>query len=454
MNLEGESKRVPVVLIVDDEDGLRRLLTKLLKREGFNTIEAQDAFVAQKVLLEDKNIDAILLDIMLPKKRGDEFLVDIKSIDPDVEVIMMTAHASVDVAVRCMKEGAYDFIIKPFESNEYLATLVKKAIEKTRLNRRTKRLERAVSNLRYKDFVTGKSRIMYELMSKVERYAQLDFPVLIIGETGTGKESIARILHDHSRRADKPFITVDCSILSDELFVSELFGHKKGSFSGAITDRVGLLRAADGGTVFFDEIGELSLNKQVKLLRFLEAKKIRPIGENIEFDVDVRVIAATNRDLERMVGEGTFREDLFYRLNVLRIDMPPLRERREDIPELAYFFSRKAGMNRFRFKTSTLKFMMNHNWPGNIRELRNFVFRIIAEGEEAVSFYSKQRQQDRTEDKKIDELKGIITLKDYERLGIAITIKKTKGNVEEAARILGVSRSTLYRLLKKHRIKY
>jgi two-component system, NtrC family, response regulator PilR len=369
------------VLIVDDEPGLREMLSILFRREGYDVTVAP-GFKAAKEAIENtpSPYGVVLTDLMMPDGSGLDVLSLAKQRSEVTEVIVMTAHGALDNAVEAMKRGAYDFVTKPFATPE-LRALAAKAFEKRELATENVRLRAQVARQAPKDLL-GHSRAMQQVLDVVKRVAAGRSTVLITGESGTGKERIARLLHDLSDRKDKPFLVVNCGAIPETLVESELFGHEKGAFTGAATRSLGIFRTADGGTVFLDEVGELPAPMQVKLLRVLQERKVRGVGETEESSIDVRVLAATNRQVEEDVKAGTFRQDLYYRLNVIRLALPPLRDRREDVPELARHFlercSHEHGKEVRNFSPDALRALDAYDFPGNVRELENIVERAVA----------------------------------------------------------------------------
>ncbi len=369
------------VLVVDDEPGLREMLTILFRREGYDVTTAP-GFVAARDALRNspKPYGVVLADLMMPDGSGLDVVTVAKQVAPDTEVIVMTAHSTVETAIDAMKRGAYDFVTKPFATSE-LRALVAKAFEKRALVEENTRLRAQVDRQQPKDLL-GHSAAMKRILDLVQRVASGRSTVLITGESGTGKERIARFLHDSSDRKDKPFRVVNCGAIPEALVESELFGHEKGAFTGATTRKLGFFREADGGTVLLDEIGELPLAMQVKLLRVLQERKVRGVGETEESSVDVRVLAATNRHVEEEVKAGKFRQDLYYRLNVIRLEVPPLRDRREDVPELASYFldrcAREHNKTVRAFSPDALRALDAYSFPGNVRELENIIERAVA----------------------------------------------------------------------------
>ena len=369
------------VLVVDDEPGLREMLSILFRREGYDVTTAP-GFVAARDALKNspKPYGVVLADLMMPDGSGLDVVTVAKQVSTDTEVIVMTAHSTVETAIDAMKRGAYDFVTKPFATSE-LRALVAKAFEKRALVEENARLRAQVDRQQPKDLL-GHSAAMQRILDLVQRVASGRSTVLITGESGTGKERIARFLHDSSDRKDKPFRVVNCGAIPEALVESELFGHEKGAFTGAATRKLGFFREADGGTVLLDEIGELPLPMQVKLLRVLQERKVRGVGEAEESSVDVRVLAATNRNVEEEVKSGKFRQDLYYRLNVIRLEVPPLRERREDVPELARYFLERCAREHNKtvraFSPDALRALDAYSFPGNVRELENIIERAVA----------------------------------------------------------------------------
>ena len=371
----------PRVLVVDDEQGLRDMLTILFRREGYEvTVASSYTAGVEAVDGAPTPYELVLTDLLMPDGSGLDVLTRAKERSAHTEVIVMTAYAAVETAIDAMKRGAYDFVTKPFATSE-LRALAEKALEKRALVAENERLRAQVERAHPKG-ILGKSARMRAVLDLVERVARSKSTVLVTGESGTGKERVARAIHDLSDRADKPWLVVNCGALPEALMESELFGHDKGAFTGATSKHLGIFREAEGGTVFLDEVGELPLQLQVKLLRVLQERKVRSVGASAETDVDVRVIAATNRDVEDDVKTGKLRQDLYYRLNVLRIEIPPLRDRPEDIPELAEFFLRRCAAEHKKeisgFSADALRALERHPFQGNVRELENVVERAVA----------------------------------------------------------------------------
>ncbi len=368
------------ILVVDDEASMRQLLEIALGKEGYRVTTAESG---QKALrfVEKSAVDLVISDIRMPDMTGVEVLRKVKDIHPQIPVIMITAYASTETAVEALRLGAYDYITKPFKIEELKNTL-NHALEKRRLKEEVDHLKRELKHKHGMDSMIGDSRKMHELFEHIRAIARTQSTVLITGESGTGKELVARAIHVHSLRASDPFVSINCGAVPETLLESELFGHLRGSFTGAHTNHKGLFEVAHKGTVFLDEIAEMSPSMQVKFLRVLQEKTIRSIGSTEEISVDVRILAATNKHLETMVEELTFREDLYYRLAVIPIHLPPLRERREDVPVLAEHFLARAnvriGKSIRGISEEAMKLLVAHEWPGNVRELENVIERAVA----------------------------------------------------------------------------
>jgi len=367
------------ILIVDDEESMREVLGIMLSREGYDVATAQDG--GQGVdMLRQGNFDLVITDIQMPRLDGFGVLKHVLEHLPETIVIMITAFSTTEQAVEAMKLGAYDYITKPFKNDE-IRLVVKNALERRQLRRENRQLRRELQDRYSFHNLIGKSKAMRAVYDLVEKVADSRVNVLITGESGTGKEMVARAIHFSSERAGEDFVPINCGAIPENLLESELFGHEKGSFTGAVQKKEGLFEVAAGGTLFLDEIGELPPMMQVKLLRVLQEREIRRVGGTKNIPVDVRVIAATNKDLESEVAEGRFREDLFYRLNVIRIDLPPLRQRREDIPLLInHFFEKYTGKPMPPVDDAAMRHLLDYAWPGNIRELENVVERCTVLG--------------------------------------------------------------------------
>jgi two-component system response regulator PilR (NtrC family) len=376
MNDEANKYRV---LIVDDEESMRDFLSIMLHREGYQVDTAIDG--AQAVVhLRDHSYDLVISDIKMPRMTGLELLAHIKDRTPETVVLMVTAFSSTDEAVEAMKQGAYDYITKPFK-NEEIRLIVKNALERRDLRRENLALKEALGQRFSFAGLIGKSKVMQEVFNMIRKVASSPVKILVSGESGTGKELVARAIHYNSDRRDGPFVPINCGAIPENLLESELFGHEKGAFTGAIRQKPGLFETAAGGTIFLDEIGELPAMMQVKLLRVLQENEFRRVGGTKDIKTDVRVLAATNRQLEEAVAAGSFREDLYYRFNVIRIDLPPLRQRREDIPVMVdFFWERFTGQKGVKVAEDAMRRLIDYSWPGNVRELENVIERATVLG--------------------------------------------------------------------------
>lgn len=368
------------VLVVDDEAAMRDLLRIVLEKEGHQVFTANDG-VTGLALATSRDLDLVISDIKMPGLDGVGLLAGLRQQGRSMPVIMVTAYADSESAIQAMKQGAYDYLTKPFKMDE-IKLVIRRALEEgARRAEQEPATPEPVEEPALRGII-GRSPTMVELYKLISRVAQVDSSILITGESGTGKELVARTIHYNSPRGDKPFVAINCGAIPEELLESELFGHVKGSFTGAIANKTGLLEVATGGTVFLDEVAEMSPGLQVKLLRFLQDHKFRRVGGTEDIEVDIRTIAATNKDPAQVIRAGAFREDLYYRLNVISIEMPPLRERREDIPLLAAnflgLFAARAGRNAMRIAPEAMKVLMAHAWPGNVRELENVMERAVA----------------------------------------------------------------------------
>jgi two-component system, NtrC family, response regulator PilR len=368
------------LLIVDDEASLLEFLSLLFRQEGYHTTTAGSVAAARQVLAEGEGFDLLLCDLYMPDGSGMDLLREVRQQHPQTSVIVMTAYTSTGSAIEAMRAGAYDYLSKPFDVEE-VKVLVQKALERTRLVAENVWLRRELEQKYTFKNIIGSSRPMQEVFALIERVARTSSTVLIHGESGTGKELIARAIHFASPRSDQRFLSINCGAMPENLLESELFGHERGAFTGAVREKKGLFQETDRGTLFLDEIGDMTPPMQVKLLRVLQHKSVRKVGGNAEEPVDVRIIAATNRDLQEMIREGGFREDLYYRINVIPIHLPPLRDRREDIPMLTDFFikkfGRELGLPERRLTADAAAALESYRWPGNVRELENLVERTL-----------------------------------------------------------------------------
>ncbi|MEC9282078.1 MAG: sigma-54 dependent transcriptional regulator [Bdellovibrionota bacterium] len=370
----------PKILVVDDEESIREFLNIMLKKEGYEISLAEDGEQA-KELLKNKSFHMVISDLQMPNVTGMELLEHVKANYPETTFMMITAFGSTENAVEAMKLGAYDYLTKPFKIDE-VRILINNALKAKSLERENKQLKRELGVSNSFQNIIGNSDAMHQIFHLIERVSQSPTNVLVTGESGTGKEVVAKAIHYNGPIKEKPFVTVNCGAIPENLMESEMFGHKKGSFTGAVADKVGLFEAADEGTLFLDEVGELPLNIQVKLLRAIQERIIRKVGATEDQKVNVRIIAATNRDLQTMVNEGSFREDLFYRLNVINIKTPALRERTDDIPLLAKHFlkkySERMGKGIGAISDEAMEILKGYNYPGNVRELENIIERTVA----------------------------------------------------------------------------
>jgi DNA-binding NtrC family response regulator len=440
------------LLVVDDDLAMREMLASLFGEQGFHVEQAASAAEALK-LLEEAEVDVVLSDIKMPGKSGVEMVGDLRRLRPETPVVLMTAFGSIDSAVEAMRAGAFDYITKPFEPDVVQLT-VDRALERRALEEENRRLRRAVDRTGSLGELIGASPAMRDIVALIRKVAHSKSSVLITGESGTGKEVVARTIHFHGPRGQKSFIPINCTAIPEGLLESELFGHVRGAFTGAHTTKRGLFEKANGGTLFLDEIGDMGPGLQGKLLRVLQDREIRPVGGTQSVKVDVRIIAATNKDLVKEMEEGRFREDLYYRLNVIPIEIPPLRERPEDIPALAESFVRKhcEGGRRY-LGAAALDRLMMLPWKGNARELENVIERALAlsEHEEIVPEDLPIGSPDGQGAGAPTEafLRGCaqrkLTLREVEELYIEEILSATGGNKVHAARVLGIDRKTLYR---------
>jgi DNA-binding NtrC family response regulator len=447
------------ILVIDDEEHMLALFESVLGKEGYVVTCAGSAEDALP-LLETKAFDLIISDLLLPGMDGVAFLRQVKGLCPTLPYILLTGHGSVRSAVEAMKEGATDYLTKPVDTDE-LKVVITKALELHRLTREVEQLRAQIANGHGFPHIIGRSKPMQALLRLVGLVAGSDATVLLQGESGTGKELIARAIHEHSPRRERPLVVLDCGTVPESLLESELFGYMKGAFTGAVTNKKGLFEEAHGGTLFLDEIGDITPLFQGKLLRVLQTGEIRPVGSTRRIEVDVRVIAATNRDLKQMVGEHSFRDDLYYRLAVVPLRLPPLRERREDLPLLVeHFLARSCQRNGRAAKTmspAALRLLLDASWPGNVRELEHTIERavvlttsaeippnsIILESPESATSALPSPQA-------VSQAHAILNSVEREKLRIALM--QTHGNRSHAAKVLGISRSTLYEKLKHYQL--
>lgn len=426
-----------MILVVDDDCGIRSSLKLLLTRSGYEVITASNGDEALEIVRK-YNLRLVITDMNFSSdtsgKDGLELLQKVKILSPETPVILITAWSSIPLAVTGIKLGATDFISKPWD-NRLLVAKISQIITDTAAPQQFNRCG-----------IIGNNPALNNIISTIEKIAPTDAPVLITGENGTGKEMIAQALHENSRRKGKPFIKVNLGGISRSLFESEMFGHKKGSFTGAVSDRTGRFELADGGTIFLDEIGELDVESQVKLLRVLQEKSFEPLGDSHSRKVDVRIVCATNAHLEEMIKSRTFREDLFYRINLISIHLPALRERIDDLPLLVRHFAEKGGKSNAKFTVSAMEKLSQYSFPGNIRELKNIVERalLMCNGDTVSAEDILLPQTDKNEGN---------TLEQMEKFRIEETLKATAGNISKTAGILGLTRQALYRRMEKFGIK-
>ncbi len=449
---------IPKILVVDDEPSHRQMIDTVLTAEGYEIQQAEDGQAAVDAV-ESRFFDMILMDLRMGRVGGVEALKRIKEISPGIPVVMMTAYATVGTAVDALKSGAHDYLIKPLDIEE-LKILVKKVLLHRQMEQENRFLKERLDSRFNFNSIIGAGSAMQKLFETMSLVAPSDATVLIAGESGTGKELVANAIHQNSTRKEHPFIKVNCAALPEQLLESELFGHEKGAFTGAVSRKEGRFQLAHKASIFLDEIGEMSLCTEVKILRVLKEKEFEPVGSTRTLKVDIRVIAATNKHLENEIEAGRFREDLFYRLNVVTLHVPPLRDRRDDIPLLAdYFLKQYAEKNRRLIKgfaPKAMDLLMRHPWPGNVRELENVVERavILARGDMVTPNEFPETIKILDEDKEKDEVELTPgkSLKEVERQMILRTLEDTGGNRTRAAEILGISRRTLQLKLKAYGI--
>lgn len=453
-----QSKRV---LIVDDEASLRTTLFRALDRKGYQVITSASYKEAESVSQTDKPLDLALLDLRLPDGDGIELMLQLRRLHPNIQVIILTGHASIETAVEATRHGAFHFVTKPCNLDEIM-TLVDRALSHSQLTQENQHLRHALQTKYQFDNIIGQSDSIMEVLNLIERVAQSDSTVLVMGESGTGKELIAKALHYNSKRSQEAFIPINCGAIPAELLESELFGHVKGAFTGAIANRAGRFELAEEGTLFLDEIGDMSPNLQVKLLRVLQEKSFEPVGGTKTLLANVRVIAATNVDLEHAVDAGKFREDLFYRLNVIPIKVPALRERKSDIPLLLHHFMESFNRSRGRqlkgIGQEALALLTNYAWPGNIRELENLVERLAILKGSGIVEVSDLPEKYRRIVAEVDPDKMMIpdngmdfnsAVDAYENALIVRALEKTGWNRNQAALLLKLNRTTLVEKIKK-----
>ena len=457
------------ILIVDDEEIVIRSCLRILGEDGDCEVEAvQDGLEALKKI-DDGHYDVLILDIMMPKMDGLEVLRRVKETHPDIDVIMVTGLSQIETAVRSMKLGAFDYLPKPFDPDE-LKLVVKRALERRQLLQENLELRSEVSSKYRFENIIGASPQMQNVYRLIAKCAPTNSTVMLTGESGTGKELIARAIHYNSLRKDKPFVAVDCNSLSENLLESEMFGHVKGSFTGAVVNKKGMFEVADSGTLFLDEIGNISLSTQAKLLRVIQEREFKAVGDTRTQSANFRLLTATNKDLKAMVADGTFREDLYYRINIFPILIPPLRERRDDIPPLAFHFlrvfSEELGKKVSEFSEGAMSALVHHDWPGNVRELENTIHRAVILATDKVvrqahlaNIIEVLPRLDLDVPRTSDELKRIKkvarekSVENIEKLFVLEALKRNAWNVTRSAEETGMQRANFQALMKKYDIR-
>ncbi len=452
------------VLVVDDEPDVLRIVTRKLQKAGF----VVEGFEESPALLDSLqrgasgDVDVVLADLHMPEMNGLELLKAVHAEFPSIAFVMMTGRGTIGSAVEAMRLRAFDYLVKPFDPLETVVAAVERAVAHKRLVDRNQFLERQLELTSQFEGIVGTSKPIADVFAMVESVAPTDVTVLITGESGTGKELVARAIHTRSSRSSRPFIAINCAALAESVLESELFGHVKGSFTGAVASRRGLFEEASGGTLFLDEVGELAPATQVRLLRVLQEGEIRPVGSNEPRNVDVRIIAATHRDLQAEVQRSVFRQDLFYRLNVVSVNLPALRERVEDLPALAHHFVKKSAArfekNVAKLDPETLERLCSYDWPGNVRELENAMERAVVLARtdvltpDLLPSELRPSTEVRTRSSAVPQLPLSEARAEFERSYLTHALHRADGNTAEAARLSGVDRSNFRRLLKRHGI--
>lgn len=456
------------ILVVDDEEIVVRSCVRILHDDLYTVDSAPGGFEALKKI-DETAYDILILDVMMPKMDGLEVLQNVKERHPEIDVIMMTGLSEIQTAVKAMKLGAFDYLSKPFDPDE-LKLVVNRALERRQLMQENRKLKTEVSSKYRFENIIGSSPPMQTVFGLIAKCAPTNSTVLITGESGTGKEMIARAIHYNSLRKDQPFVTVDCNTLSENLLESELFGHTKGSFTGAVANKRGMFDVANNGTLFLDEFGNIPLSTQAKLLRVIQEREFRPVGSTTNQKTNVRLITATNKDLKAMVAEGTFREDLYYRINVFPIHSPALRERRDDIPALAFHFLKifcsELGKPVSEISEGAMSLLMNYGWPGNVRELENTMQRAVILSSDGIirqahlaSIIDNSPRLDLDVPRTSDELKRIKkiarekSVEEVEKLFVQETLKRNASNVTRSAEETGMQRTNFQALMKKYNIR-
>jgi DNA-binding NtrC family response regulator len=441
------------LLIVDDELVVRESLYHWFSREGYKAKTAANGTEALEKLKKE-NFDTMFVDMKMPGMSGFELLKKVKHLYPDTSVVIITAYGSIDSAVQAMKKGASDYLLKPFKPDQ-LSLVMEKISQQIKINSEYRYLKGQIDKISKFDNIIGESDSMQKIFTIIEEVARTDAPILILGETGTGKELIAKAIHVKSHRNNLPFVPLSCGVLPDSLLESELFGYSKGAFTGASHNRKGFLEVVSGGTLFLDEIGEISQKMQVDLLRVLQEKKITRLGETKQIDINFRLLSATRQNLEKKIKEGLFRNDFFYRINIISIEIPPLRERKDDIPLLSYHFLEKYCQETTKkidsIEKKTLQHLKSYNWPGNVRELENAIERAV--------ILSKSRTLTIDDfgifkpDSSHSYLETALSLRDMEKRHIEKILNNNAWNISRSSNILGVSRATLHRMIKRHLVE-
>lgn len=445
------------ILVVEDEDIARKNLVHILKKEGYEVISTNNGVKAIS-LLESDNFDLVITDLKMDKMDGMQVLLKSRELQPFTEVIMITGYATVDSAVKAMKDGAYHYIAKPYKIDE-VRQVVKEALFKRKLRMENIELRESLKKSLQISSIVGKSKAIVSVQKTINQIASSDTNILILGESGTGKELAARAVHNLSLRSEKKFVAFNCGSFTEELMANELFGHEKGSFTGATQLKPGLLEVADGGTVFLDEVGDMPLSMQVKLLRVIQEREFLRVGGVEPVSFDVRVIAATHRDLRDDVAKGHFRQDLYYRLNVITIHLPPLTERDGDIPLLAHYFldqkTRAMGKDIREIDRETMDLLCQYSWPGNVRELENIIERSVAleNGPAIKADDLPEYIRNLSVETYRHSFSGIPTLEDQEKHYIRWVLEKSQGNKTKAAKIMGIDRVSLWRKIKRYKLE-
>jgi two-component system nitrogen regulation response regulator NtrX len=450
-----------VILIIDDELGVRQSLAAILEDEKYRVFSAADAGAGIKIL-EDNSVDIVFLDVLLPKLGGLEALEQIHANWPGLEIVMISGHANIDMAVRAVKGGAYDFLEKPLSLDKVL-TVCRNALALRKLREENRKLKKSAS-LAHKDIV-GTSYAMNGVRELVRQAALSDARILITGENGTGKEVVARAVHSGSSRCERPFVGLNCAAIPDTLLESELFGHEKGAFTDAVSSRKGRFEIAGGGTLFLDEIGDMSLQAQAKVLRVIQEQKIERVGGEKTIETDVRIIAASNKDLEKACAQGLFRQDLYFRLNVIPIHIPPLRERKEDITILLWHFLQEQGIENLRLEDEAMELLLSHDWPGNVRELKNIAERIAVmhtddsiNGKDMARLLGMGATDGNTTSETAVQIKTLMeqnfndAKKAFEKYYLEFHFSGNNGIISRTAEAIGIYPSNLHAKLKKHGI--